>query len=182
MRHFVASLVASIAAACAHYPQADTSDSTVQELNTEKVGLFAGDGSTYRSKVNGRSKLQRDSALLPFTLYLHRIHLNLHPRFADEYLASRNDPLSSAIHANVEVVIDGKTGAFHQAGIVTSSGDPAFDMGALRAMQVTFPIEPVPPDIVSPDGFVYIVWEFYEDPRYACSTYFAHPFILADSR
>ncbi len=35
-----------------------------------------------------------------------------------------------------------------------------------------------PKAIVSPDGNVYLHWEFYRDPQYACSTYFAHPKML----
>jgi hypothetical protein len=31
---------------------------------------------------------------------------------------------------------------------------------------------------VSPDGRVYLHWEFYRNPFYACSTYFAHPYLL----
>ncbi len=32
--------------------------------------------------------------------------------------------------------------------------------------------------VESPDGNVYLHWECYRNPYYACSTYFAHPFLL----
>jgi hypothetical protein len=35
-----------------------------------------------------------------------------------------------------------------------------------------------PKEIVSPDGRVYLHWEFWRDPWYACSTYFARPILL----
>jgi hypothetical protein len=53
-----------------------------------------------------------------------------------------------------------------------------FDVGALESVQRASPYGAPPREIVSPDGNVYLHWEFWRDPNYACSTYFAHPYIL----
>jgi hypothetical protein len=45
-------------------------------------------------------------------------------------------------------------------------------------VQNAAPFGKPPPIIVSPDGKVYLHWEFYRNPYYACSTYFAHPYML----
>jgi hypothetical protein len=37
-----------------------------------------------------------------------------------------------------------------------------------------------PAIIVSPDGNVYIHWEFHRDPFYACTSRFARPYLLKD--
>jgi hypothetical protein len=63
-------------------------------------------------------------------------------------------------------------------GVTKTSGVTAFDIGALEAVSAAAPFGPAPPSIVSPDGNVYLHWEFHRDPRYACSTYFARPYIL----
>jgi hypothetical protein len=54
----------------------------------------------------------------------------------------------------------------------------AFDIAALESVMRASPFGAPPTEIVSPDGRVYFHWEFYRNPDYACSTYFAHPFIL----
>jgi hypothetical protein len=53
-----------------------------------------------------------------------------------------------------------------------------FDVAALEAVQNAAPFGKPPAIIVSPDGNVYLHWEFYRNPVYACSTYFARPFML----
>ncbi len=40
------------------------------------------------------------------------------------------------------------------------------------------PFGPAPGAIVSPDGNVYLHWEFHRDEVYACSTMHARPFLL----
>jgi hypothetical protein len=50
-----------------------------------------------------------------------------------------------------------------------------------RAPSRAAPFGPAPPEILSPDGNVYVHWQFYRNPFYACSTYFAHPYLLKQS-
>jgi hypothetical protein len=63
-------------------------------------------------------------------------------------------------------------------GLTKSSGILQFDVSALASVDRAAPFGVPPAAIVSPDGNVYLHWEFYRNPDYACSTYFAHPFIL----
>jgi len=62
--------------------------------------------------------------------------------------------------------------------VTRTSGVTAYDIGALESVQRASPFGPPPPEIVSPDGNVYLHWEFHRRPEYACSTYFARPYIL----
>ena len=63
-------------------------------------------------------------------------------------------------------------------GIVRTSGITAFDIAALDAVDRAQPFGPAPSAIVSPDGNVYLHWEFHRDEVFACSTMGARPFIL----
>lgn len=63
-------------------------------------------------------------------------------------------------------------------GVVRLSGVTAFDVAALDAVDRAAPFGPAPDAIVSPDGNVYLHWEFHRNEIYACSTMGARPFIL----
>jgi hypothetical protein len=45
-------------------------------------------------------------------------------------------------------------------------------------VQRASPFGPAPSAIISPDGNVYLHWEFHRDEVYACSTMNARPFLL----
>jgi hypothetical protein len=55
----------------------------------------------------------------------------------------------------------------------------AFDIAALDSVDRAQPFGPAPAAIVSPDGNVYLHWEFHRNEVFACSTQGARPFILA---
>jgi TonB family protein len=77
----------------------------------------------------------------------------------------------------LEIVLT-KEGHLRKMGIVKTSGLTAFDIAALDAVDRAQPFGPAPNAIVSPDGNVYLHWEFHRDEVYACSTQGARPFIL----
>jgi hypothetical protein len=79
------------------------------------------------------------------------------------------------------LVIDGQTGNLVQTGIIQTSGDQGFDAGVVQSIREAFPVAPVPDEIRSVDGMVYVLLEFWDKPEYACSTYFARPYRLADN-
>ncbi|MBI4701915.1 MAG: hypothetical protein HY744_12320 [Deltaproteobacteria bacterium] len=54
----------------------------------------------------------------------------------------------------------------------------AFDVAALRSVEAASPFGKPPDAIVSPDGRVYLHWEFHRDPYYACTSRFARPYLL----
>jgi len=163
---------------CNQYLRANTS--TPPAMPPVKAVLPGAGPTGYPSSISGRKQLRLGPALVPFAHYLNHVHRILHGHFADGYIDSLKTPPRSNVYAEVEMVIDGKTGALLKNGVVISSGDPIFDAAALHATRRTFPIAPVPPLIVSPDGFVYIQWKLHEDPNFACSTYFARPLMLAN--
>src|SRR4029079_626968 len=78
----------------------------------------------------------------------------------------------------LEIVLSKDEGRVVRMGVTHTSGVTAFDIAALESVMRAQPYGPPPSEIVSPDGNVYFHWEFYRNPYYACSTYFAHPFIL----
>jgi TonB family protein len=123
----------------------------------------------------------------PFALYLNSMHQRIHVIFADEFLTSldqrpRNDPLNNyEMHTDLELIINQTDGTVITMGVVRTSGVTAFDINALEAVSKASPFGKPPAEIVSPDGNVYVHWEFYRNPDYACSTYFAHPIILKEA-
>jgi hypothetical protein len=63
-------------------------------------------------------------------------------------------------------------------GVTKASGVTAFDIVALNSVQRASPYGKAPDAIVSPDGNVYLHWEFHRDPFDACTTRNARPFLL----
>jgi hypothetical protein len=125
-----------------------------------------------------------NAAQAPFASYLNRIHNRLHPIYAGDFLdhlssLPAGDPhnnLSRSTH--LEIVLSRVDGSIVDMGVMKTSGLTAFDLGVLDSAQKAAPFGTPPASIVSPDGNVYLHWEFHRDPRYACSTYFARPKML----
>lgn len=138
----------------------------------------------YVSSVKPGNQTALNTARVPFASYLNQIHNRLHPIFADSFLASLDDlpkshPLSRPeLKTNLEIVLDRDQGKIVKMGVTRSSGSTVFDIAALESVQSASPFGKAPPSIVSPDGNVYLHWEFHRNPFYACSTYFARPFKL----
>ena len=65
-------------------------------------------------------------------------------------------------------------------GITRTSGVTAFDIAALDAMDRAGPFGKPPEAILSPDGRVYLHWEFHRKREVACMTANARPYILAN--
>jgi hypothetical protein len=112
-----------------------------------------------------------------YRVYVSAIHNCIHPLFSDSFLASLaglapDHALSNAkLTARVLLVIDGRSGALERASLVLGSGEPVFDAAAIASVRGSFPIRPVPPQILSSDGKVYIVWEFMRHEVIACTTF-----------
>jgi hypothetical protein len=138
----------------------------------------------YNSSVKPGNQTALNTARVPFATYLNQIHNRLHPLFADSFLGSleglpADNPLSRPdMRTNLEIILDKDEGKIVKMGVTRSSGSTLFDVAALESVQNAAPFGKPPSVIVSPDGNVYLHWEFYRNPYYACSTYFAHPFML----
>jgi hypothetical protein len=122
-------------------------------------------------------------AAVPFALYLNQIHSRIHPIFADVFLDSLDrlpagHPLNDQnLVTALEIVVDKEEGRLVRRGVTHTSGVTAFDINAIAAVDRAAPFGTPPPEIVSPDGNVYLHWEFRRD-QMACSTLYAHPYIL----
>jgi hypothetical protein len=53
-----------------------------------------------------------------------------------------------------------------------------FDVAALDSTTRAAPFGRPPREIVSPDGRVYLHWEFHRNPAIACTTFNARPYML----
>jgi hypothetical protein len=138
----------------------------------------------YVPHVKPGNQTALNTALVPFASYLNRIHNRLHPIFADQFLAHLDEMPSGSplgrldMHTDLEIVLSRIDGSIVDMGVTKPSGVTAFDIGALDSVSRAAPFGAPPKAIISPDGNVYLHWEFYRDPQYACSTYFAHPKML----
>jgi hypothetical protein len=138
----------------------------------------------YVPSVKPGNQTALNTARVPFASYLNTIHNRLHPIFADSFLASLDSlpaghPMNRPqISTNLEIVLDQAEGRIVRMGITKTSGVTAFDIAALESVNRAQPFGPPPREIVSPDGNVYFHWEFWREPYFACSTYFARPYIL----
>lgn len=138
----------------------------------------------YVATVQPGNQTSLNTARAPFASYLNRIHNRLHDVFAFKFLGSLDHlPADHSLNrrdlkTHLEIVLSREDGRVVKMGVTRASGATAFDVGALEAVQQASPFGAPPREIVSPDGNVYLHWEFHRDPIYACSTYFARPFIL----
>lgn len=125
-----------------------------------------------------------NAAHAPFASYLNNIHNRIHPVFAARFLPSL-DNLPADHPANrpgtsthLEIILNPEDGRIVRMGVTKASGTTVFDVNALEAVQKASPFGAAPPSIVSPDGHVYLHWEFHRNPEHACHTYFARPLML----
>jgi hypothetical protein len=137
----------------------------------------------YVAAVKPGNQTALNTAAVPFASYLNQIHSRIHPIFADQFLSSldslpsshpMNDP---SLITSLEIVVDREEGRLVRRGVTRTSGVTMFDISAIAAVERAQPFGTPPAEIVSPDGNVYLHWEFRRDDM-ACSTLFAHPYIL----
>lgn len=138
----------------------------------------------YVSSVKPGNQTSLNTAAVPFASYLNTIHNRIHPIFADSFLGSldglpKSHPMNDPkLITRLEIVVSPKEGRIVKLGVVKTSGITAFDVAALDAVHRAQPFGPAPGAIVSPDGNVYLHWEFHRDEVFACSTMHARPFML----
>ncbi len=138
----------------------------------------------YDPSVKPGNQTSLNAARVPFASYINMMHNRIHPIFADGFLGSlgkldADDKLNNLkLATHMELVLDGETGAVVRAGIVRGSGVTAFDVAALSSAKSAGPFGKAPDVIVSPDGKVYVHWEFYRDPYFACTSKFARPYLI----
>jgi TonB family protein len=138
----------------------------------------------YVSSVKAGNQTALNTARVPFATYLVSMHNRIHPIFADSFLDSLDSlpnahPLNAnpAMFTRLEIVLT-KEGHLVKMGVVKSSGVTAFDVAALDSVQRSSPFGAAPAAIHSPDGNVYLHWEFHRNRDMACSTLNAAPYML----
>lgn len=138
----------------------------------------------YVASVQPGNQTALNTARVPFAAYLNQIHQRLHEVFAHGFLGHLEQlpdkhPLNNQeMSTHVEIALSREDGRVVRMGITKSSGVTAFDVGALESVSKAAPYGPPPSSIVSSDGNVYLHWEFHRKRVYACSTYFARPYII----
>ena len=157
-------------------------------FDSEKFQRWLPDIENYDPAVKLGNQTKLNAAQSVFATYLSTIHNAIHPIFADEFLSSlnklgKNHELNGDVVTHVEIILSKDEGRVVRMGITRNSGFTLFDAAALEAIDRAQPFGLVAPDaIVSPDGNVYLHWEFHRDPVDACSTRNASPFILAQPK
>ncbi|QDG54763.1 hypothetical protein FIV42_29660 [Persicimonas caeni] len=116
--------------------------------------------------------------------YIGRIHRKIHAHWGASYLPRLDTqypaghPLNdSSLNSKLEFVIDAKSGKVDSVNIVESSGELMFDAEAVSISYMIGPHRSPPGEIVSPDGKVYIHWNFWRDQR-QCGPFGASVFIV----
>jgi hypothetical protein len=137
----------------------------------------------YEPAVKEGNQTSLNAAASPFATYLTTIHNRLHPIFAEEFLDSLESlPKSHVLNGDLvtvlEVVLSPAEGRIVGMGVVRGSGVTAFDVVSLSSVNRAQPFGKAPDVIVSPDGKVYLHWEFHRDRNDACTTRNAFPFML----
>jgi TonB family protein len=137
----------------------------------------------YVAEVRPGSVTNLGTAASPFATYFTQIHLRVHPIFSEDfvdYLTSlpANHPLNDPKLVTVIEIVLTSEGTIDHLGVVRHSGQTAFDVAALDAIDRAAPFGKPPAAIISYNGKVYLHWEFHRDD-WRCSTANAAPYILA---
>ncbi len=123
------------------------------------------------------------TAKVAFAGYMNATHNRIHPLFAGVFLIALDrlpagHPLNDQrLSTELEIILNQESGDVVRLGVTKSSGIIAFDIAALDSVKRTAPFGMPPREIVSPDGNVYLHWEFHRNAE-ACSTFNARPFLL----
>ncbi|AUX41905.1 Putetive hypothetical protein [Sorangium cellulosum] len=139
----------------------------------------------YDPSVKPGNQTSLNAARAPFATYINMIHNRIHPIFAEEFLMALDGlPKGHAFNQNlvthVEMVLNKDSGTIVRLGVTRPSGMTAFDIVALNSVSRASPFGKAPDVIASPDGNVYLHWEFHRDPVDACGTRNVYPYLLKD--
>lgn len=124
-----------------------------------------------------------DAALSSSESYLNAVHNRLHPVFIGfleglDKLPKDNPLNDQKLITGLELVLSPADGSVLKVGVVKPSGVTAFDAVALDSVQRAQPFGPAPRELASPNGAVYLHWEFRRDEVFACTTMHARTFIV----
>jgi hypothetical protein len=138
----------------------------------------------YDPSVELGNQTSLNAARVPFATYINHIHNAIHPIFADDFLSGLDKlPQDAGLNkkglvTHLEIVLRQSDGKLVRLGITKPSGVTAFEVAALKAVEAAAPFGKAPEIIASPDGNVYLHWEFHRDPFFACTSKNARPYVL----
>ena len=118
--------------------------------------------------------------------YIASLHRKIHARWADDFLMAldtsypRDHPMQDPkLGVTLEFVIQAKSGKFEAVNIVRSSGLLMFDAEAIDTAWAIGDRPNPPPQIISPNGKIYIHWTFWRDGR-QCGVFGASILLLTE--
>ncbi len=135
----------------------------------------------YIAEVRPGNQTALNAAASPFARFLHDMHVRIHQEFAERYLGSLGiaPPAGledQSLHTMLEIAVN-TDGSIYRVGIVETSGNTLFDLGAFTAVWRAQPFPHPPSIILSGDGHAWLHWRFDRGPR-QCGTFNAEPFLI----
>ena len=149
----------------------------------KKLGAIQSSLENFTPEVRAGNQTALKTRAAPFAVYIARMHRRIHELWGFGFLEDLSSkpsthPLNDwELESKIEIVIN-PDGSIHKTTIVRPSTQLPFDVAALDVVYTSGPFEPTPPEIRSPDGKIYMHWNFHRDWR-QCGTFGAHPFILS---
>jgi TonB C terminal len=155
-------------------------------METNKFDRLRAAIENYEPSVKLGNQTSLNAARVPFATYINAIHNRLHPIFAEEFLGLAESHPNTTFNdmnlvTHIEIVLNKEQGRIVRLGVTRASGVTAFDIAAVTSVSRAEPFGKAPDEIVSPDGNVYLHWEFHRDPVDACTTRNARPFLLKEA-
>ena len=132
----------------------------------------------YVSSVQPGNQTALNTAASPFAAFLADMHRRIHIQY-HEFLGGLRPggPMSDmTLQTRLEIILGGD-GAIDRVGVVRTSGNLQFDLGAFTAVMDALPFATPPSSILSGDGKVYLHWVFKRDQPF-CHVSHAAPYIL----
>ena len=142
---------------------------------------FRAASENYIAGVRPGNQTALNAAASPFARFLHDMHVRIHQEFAEHYLATLpldpSDPLNDeSLYTVLEIAVN-PDGTIFQVGIIRTSGQTLYDLGAFTAVWRAQPYPHPPSIIMSGDGHAWLHWRFDRGPNH-CGTWNAEPFLL----
>ena len=169
-----------------------TTDDVRRRADERRERWGAADFAEWRSAIEGYVPSVRLGNQRPlagaqgsFVRYLKGMAARIAPVLVDEFLSwirslPADHPLRRPhLSARLEIVLDRSEGRIVRMGVVLVSGVTAFDVGVLHSVKRASPFGPPPESIVSPDGRVYVQWDFHNDEYSGCAVDNARPSVIS---
>jgi chemotaxis protein histidine kinase CheA len=132
----------------------------------------------YVSSVQPGNQTALNTAASPFASFLADMHRRIHMQY-HQFLGGLRPggPMSDmTLQTRLEIILGGD-GTVDRVGVVRTSGNLQFDLGAFTAVMDAVPFATPPSSILSGDGKVYLHWTFKRNQPY-CHVSHAAPYIL----